>query len=117
MSTRVTEFPPLGSLIYLSRLLLQPANRDQRYSFAAPMRQLLMPSRDEFDDILALAHLNHVVVRWLEMFLKLAREEQNLDWFQLADSALSSEKARIAAALNSYTKFVPPFKIADTRSW
>jgi hypothetical protein len=46
-----------------------------------------------------LAHLNHVDVRWLEMFLKFARKEPNLDWFQLADSALSTEKARIAAAL------------------
>lgn len=99
MSTRVTDFPPLGSLTYLSRLLLQPANRDQRYLLHSDAA-LLMHSRDEFDDVLALAHLNHVVVRWLELFLKQARREQNLEWFQLADSSLSSEKARIIAAIN-----------------
>ncbi len=99
MSTSVAQFPPVGSMIYLSRLLLQPASSGIRSS-PAPDAPALMPSRDQFGDILALAHLNHVDVRWLEMFLKLARKQPNLDWFQLADSALSSEKARIAGALN-----------------
>jgi hypothetical protein len=109
MSTSVTEFPRVGSLIYLSRLLLQPASTGSRFA-PAPDAPALMPSRDRFDDILALAHLNHVVVRWLEMFVKLAREEQSLDWFQLADSALSSEKARIAAALNSLHEVCAAFQ-------
>lgn len=109
MSTSVTEFPRVGSLIYLSRLLLQPASTGPRLA-PVPDAPALMPSRHQFDDILALAHLNHVVVRWLEMFLKLAREEQSLDWFQLADSALSSEKARIAAALNSLHEVCTAFQ-------
>jgi hypothetical protein len=109
MSTNVAEFPPVGSMIYLSRLLLQPAAGSLPH---APMADApaLMPSRDEFEDILVLAHLNHVDVRWLEMFLKLAREKQNLDWFQLADSSLSSEKARIAAALNSLHEVCSAFQ-------
>lgn len=102
MDRRVAEFPSLGSLKYLSRLLLQPADGDAPFSPAAqsPDTAALRLSRDEFADVLALAHLNHVVVRGLERFLTLAREEQSLDWFQLADSALSSEKARIATAVN-----------------
>jgi hypothetical protein len=99
MSTRVADFPPLGSLTYLSRLLLQPSRGSLPFA-PVPDAPALISSRDQFDDTLALAHLNHVVVRWLEMFLKQARKEQNLDWFQLADSALSSEKTRIAAAVN-----------------
>jgi len=109
MSTSVAEFPPVDSLIYLSRLLLQPANIGVR-SVLAPDAQALMPSRNHFEDILALAHLNHVVVRWLEMFLKRAREEQSLDWFQLAESALSSEKTRIGAALNSLHEVCAAFQ-------
>lgn len=99
MNARVAEFPPLGSLTYLSRLLLSPASGSVPFA-PMPEAPALMPSRDEFEDILVLAHLNHVDVRWLEMFLKLARKEPNLDSFQLADSALSSEKARIAGAVN-----------------
>jgi hypothetical protein len=101
MSTRVAEFPPLGSMKYLSRLLLQRPNGHVPFSVAAPAHDAanLSLTRDEFDDVLALAHLNHVVVRGLEKFLKVTRQEKSLDWFQLADSALSSEKARIATAL------------------
>jgi len=112
MNRRVAEFPPLGSLIYLSRLLLRPKCGTVAHPPAAllPDAPALMPSRDEFEDILALAHLNHVVVRWLETFLNLTRQEKNLQWFQLADSALSSEKARIAAALNSLHEVCSAFQ-------
>jgi len=101
MPRRAAEFPPLSSVIYLSRLLLQPPAGDLPPTHMAPLRDRasLGISRDEFDDVLALAHSNHVVVRWLEMFLKEERSERNLDCFQLANSALSSEKARIASAL------------------
>jgi hypothetical protein len=99
MSTHVAEFPPLGSLTYLSRLLLRPASGSLPFA-PMPDAPTVISSRDQFDDTLALAHLNHVVVRWLEMFVNTARKQRNLDWFQLADSALSSEKSRIAAALN-----------------
>ena len=98
MSSSVSGFPPVGSLIYLSRLLLQPES-NRVHSAPMPDVPALMSSRDEFEDILVLAHLNHVDVRWLEMFLKFARKEQNLDWFQLADSALSTEKTRISVAV------------------
>ena len=109
MSTRVAEFPPVSSLIYLSRLLLQPQSTCV-CSAIAPDAPALMPSRDQFGNVLALAHLNHVDVRWLEMFLDLAREEHKLDWFQLASGALSSEKARIAAALNSLHEVCAAFQ-------
>jgi hypothetical protein len=101
MNRRVAEFPPHSSLIYLSRLLLRPPNDDVRVPPAPASRDAatLNLSRDEFDDVLALAHSNHVVVRGLERFLTVVRQEKSLGWFQLADSALSSEKARIATAL------------------
>jgi hypothetical protein len=80
--------------------LLQPPGGDALHWPAAPARDAaaLRLSCDEFEDVIALAHLNHVVVRGLDEFLSMAREEQQSPaWLQLAESALSSEKARIAA--------------------
>ncbi|HEY1806400.1 MAG TPA: hypothetical protein VGG45_18155 [Terracidiphilus sp.] len=110
MPTRVAGFPPLGSLTYLSRLLLPPAGQGVR-DLSLSDTSGLLHSRDEFDDALAFAHLNHVVVRWLELFVKQARHEQNLDWFQLANSALSAEKARIAAAMNVLHEVCAAFQV------
>jgi len=101
MTRRAPDFPPLESLMFLSRLLLEPANGVAPVSQAAPPldAEALKFSPDEFADILAFAHLNHVVVRGLERLLTLAGEENGPDWFQLAHGALMSEKARIATAL------------------
>jgi hypothetical protein len=101
MNRRAAEFPPLSSVIYLSRLLLQPPASAVPLSHATPSQDgsALRISRDEFDDVLALAHSNHVVVRGLDSLLGLAPVEQTVDWFRVAESALSSEKARIASAL------------------
>lgn len=109
MNRRVAEFPGLNSMTILSRLLLRPSDGDSLRSPAAPARDAAVRrlSRDEFEDVLALAHLNHVVVRGLEEFLSLAcqdprqdsYQDQSLPWLPLAESALSSEKARIKSAL------------------
>ena len=101
MNRRGAKFPTASSLTILSRLLLQPTDDDGRGSPAAieQDKAALKLSRDEFEDVLALANLNHVVVRGLERFLSLAGEQQNLPWFELATNALSSEKARIRTAL------------------
>jgi hypothetical protein len=111
MNRRATELPGLSSMTVLSRLLLRPSDGDSPRSPATPARDAaalwlslsLSLSVDEFEDVLALAHLNHVVVRALEEFLSLARQnsrhDQGLPWLQSAESALSSEKARIKSAL------------------
>jgi hypothetical protein len=105
MNRRVAKFPRPSSMTILSRLLLQPLYGNAPHWLAAPARDAaaLMFSHEEFEDILALAHLNHVVVRGLEEMISLARQDphqdQGLAWLQSAESALSSEKARIAMAL------------------
>ena len=78
MNARVAQFPPVSSLVYLSRLLLQPPAGDLPLSLAALSldAEALKLSRDEFDDVLSFAHSNHVVVRGLERLLTLARVEQ-----------------------------------------
>jgi hypothetical protein len=104
MTRRVAEFPRLSSMTILSRLLLQPPQGDGPAALA-PDTAVLALSCAEFEDVLALAHLNHVVVRGLDKLLSLAQKEQcagqkqGLPWLQAADDALSSEKARIKTAL------------------
>lgn len=101
MTRRVADFPPLESLKVLSRLLLEPPTGVASAAQAAPPLDAVIPrlSPDEFADIIAFAHMNHVVVRGLERFCTLAGEQNVPDWFQFADEALMSEKARIASAL------------------
>jgi hypothetical protein len=105
MNRRDAKFPRLNSLTVLSRLLLQPPEGNSPHwpALIAQDTAALGLSLDEFEDVLALAHLNHVVVRGLEKFLSMAgpdpRQDQSLPWLQSAESALSSEKARIKTAL------------------
>jgi hypothetical protein len=101
MNRRDAKFPRLNSLTVLSRLLLQPPDGNAPHwpALQAQDTAALRLSVNEFEDVLALAHLNHVVVRGLEKILSLASEEQNSAWLPLAESALSSEKARIKTAL------------------
>ncbi len=90
------------SLIYLSRLLLQqPCAQQSRRTEAAscpPWMPLQFP-RDEFEDLVTLAQLNHVVVRSLEVFLGLMHLQQDAVRAEWAKEALAAERARITAAI------------------
>lgn len=81
----------------LSRLLFAPSHG------AAPSAELKAEvtgiTRDDFDDLATLADLNHVVVRGLEVFLKIVRDagdEVRAEW---ATSAIEAERARIQVAI------------------
>ena len=85
----------------LSRLLL-PAIRDNEppsESRERMRRDALSLSREGFEDLVALANTNHVIVRGLEEFQRLAvdaKDDMHADW---AATALARERARIANAL------------------
>src|ERR1700744_2927304 len=102
MTRSAEQFPPLQSMVLLSRLLLPPRNTGvvALPDHAELSRQLAHITREEFDDLVELANLNHVVIRGLEVFLPLVREERNsesanqaAEW---AVDALAAERARIA---------------------
>jgi hypothetical protein len=101
MTRAATQNPSQKSMTLLSRLLLPPRNG---YA-AAPSageelnRELINLSRAEFDDLLALADLNHVLVRGMEVFLERMRSEQNATRGEWAEDALATERARIANAV------------------
>jgi hypothetical protein len=56
-------------------------------------------NRDEFDDLVTLANLNHVVIRGLETFLQIAHDAQDDVRAGWAATALATERARISNAL------------------
>lgn len=101
MSTSVPPFPSYRSLNLLSRLLLQRGSRDSESTRKTDelKRDLFNLTREEFDDMLALAHLNHVVIRGLDAFVCLMREAGDATRAKWALDALSSESDRIETAV------------------
>ena len=96
MSTSSDTFPSGKSVTLLSRLLF---SRDRSGSAPVAMKpELLALSRHEFQDMVELAHLNHVVVRGLEAFLAAIRGsgDQRQQW---AEKALAAERGRIDTAI------------------
>jgi hypothetical protein len=96
---REMQHPSHKSLKLLSRLVLPfPQESGASSSCTDLGRELVRLSRAEFDDLIALANSNHVVVRGLERFLSLLSEKDSIqgEW---AESALKTERARIEIAI------------------
>jgi len=86
----------------LSQLLLSPRDGvTSLSSLSAELRaEIIAISRDEFDDLVALANSNHVVVRGLEVFLAIAidaKDDVRAEW---AATAIAAERARIENAIS-----------------
>jgi hypothetical protein len=85
----------------LSRLLLMPrdgseASSTMRAKLGSDLSNL---NRAEFDDLLTLADLNHVVVRGMKIMIEMmsaAKDDMRAGW---ATAALESERARISLAV------------------
>lgn len=81
----------------LSRLLLMPSN-DEAQS-ARLHAEVTNISRQDFDDLVNLANLNHVIVRGLEVFLKIVRDASDEVRAEWASAAIETERARISVAI------------------
>jgi hypothetical protein len=91
-----TQHPAQKSMVLLSRLLFPPNDEAQAARLSADVRGI---SREDFDDLVNLANLNHVVVRGLQVFLKMVRDandDTRADW---ATAAIETERARINLAI------------------
>jgi hypothetical protein len=88
-------------MILLSRLLLVQNVGDSSSSLEFAELELAVRSitRAEFDELVALADSNHVIVRGLEVFLSLVREAKDETRAEWAHAALALERARIEMAL------------------
>jgi hypothetical protein len=96
------EAPTHKSLHVLSRLLLEDRgnalNLGSRH-VGSTQDNLLSLSREEFDDLVALARLNHVVVRGMQVFVSIAAAAGDFLRARWANTALAEENTRIAHAL------------------
>jgi hypothetical protein len=89
------------SMTILSRLLLVPQDAEEARSstMAELKRELRSIGREQFDDLLAVANSNHVIVRGLRVFLGMALEAKDETRSKWAYTALAAEQDRIATAL------------------
>jgi hypothetical protein len=99
MPKTTSLFPSSESLSTLSRLLFSP---DQA--------EITSISREDFDDLVKLANSNHVVIRGLEVFLKIVREAGDDVRAEWAETALAVEQARIDNAMPFLRKICDAFE-------
>ena len=93
-------FPSVQSMSMLSRLLLVPQDKEAHSWMGEELRRdLASLNRDEFNELLQLASLNHVVMRGMEVFLAIARSHRDEMRAQWAIEALAVEQRRIGNAL------------------
>lgn len=103
MTTKTfSSFGSSKSLIILSRLLLSAGHVDTVPPPAASAPDLAIAeiSREEFEDMLALANSHHVVVRGFEVFHEImchAKDDSRAEW---AATAIALERARIENAMS-----------------
>jgi protein-disulfide isomerase-like protein with CxxC motif len=96
MSKEATSHPSEKFMVLLSRLLFPPVNGGLSAGVDAEIRNI---SRADFDELVTLADLNHVIVRGLEVFLKIVRDAGDDVRAEWATTAIEAERARIAVAV------------------
>jgi hypothetical protein len=102
MTKRFAESISLQSMTLLSRLLLAPQDGGGVFSpmMAEMKKDACSISREDFENLVALASLNHVIVRGMIAFRDLVREAEDKIRAKWAETALAAEQARITTALS-----------------
>jgi hypothetical protein len=96
LSNEITTHPSQKSMARLSRLLFPSNDEAQSAQLHTEMTTI---SREDFDDLVNLANLNHVIVRGLEVFLKIVRDAGDNVRAEWAEAAIEMERARIKVAV------------------
>jgi hypothetical protein len=91
----------------LSELLLSTGRQDQAWPVAAAAREI---SAAQFEELLALASANHVVVRGLEVFRGIVLAGQDTVRAEWATAALAAERSRIDVAIRSLAEVCDAFQ-------
>ena len=87
-----------ASMCILSRLLVAgPPNSAAQNVQALP--EVCEMSREEFDELVHLADLNHVIIRGLKVFREMAAARRDLVRIEWAETAMAAELARIQNAI------------------
>lgn len=95
------QFPSSKSMALLSALLLVPQDAESSSSRARKdlRQEVACISREQFDELVNLAQLNHVVMRGMAIFHSMMRQAGDQTRAQWALEALAAEEARINNAL------------------
>ncbi len=109
-----SQFPSANSMTLLSRLLLVPQEESQ---VSYLMREELNRdgsrlTKEEFDDLVNLASLNHVVMRGMAAFLEMARTARDDVRAAWAIEALTAEESRISNAIPFLEEICTTFEAA-----
>lgn len=123
MSTPTTEYPSQQSLTLLSRLLIfrrrqlasnSASNSSRNSSSNSSLKSdVLTLTRAQFDDMLALAQLNHVVMRGIDVICTLALEEGDAMRTEWAEKALAEERLRVETAVLYLAEICDAFREHD----
>ncbi|HLW89441.1 MAG TPA: hypothetical protein VKR57_13180 [Terriglobales bacterium] len=108
----VSPYGSSKSLILLSHLLLAPGQgaAPTLPTVADPDLRIRDISREEFDDMLALASSHHVVARGLELFLQIAQQAGDKNRAEWATTAIAAERARIENAMSFLQRICAAFQ-------
>ena len=110
MTNTYSPFGSNKSLYVLSRLLLPPCTADEPLSLTAVGLGIAEMSREEFDEMVALANSHHVVMRGLEVFLQIMRQAGDGSRAEWAATALAAEGARIENAMSFLRRICATFE-------
>ena len=99
MNEPAVKAPSLKSLTLLSWILLGREGNTTASKRTEMKDAVINLTREEFNDLLALAQLNHVVIRGLEGFLAIAQEAGDATRAEWAEEALQGERHRITTAV------------------
>lgn len=94
MNTTVAQPTTQASMSILSRLLLSSGQGGSRDG--SDLHEL---TRAQFDELVTLANLNHVIVRALQAFISIAKDHRDDTRVEWAAEALAAEQARIRTAV------------------
>jgi hypothetical protein len=83
-------------MVLLSQLLFPSQDQSQSARLNAEITSI---NRKDFDELVELADLNHVVVRGLEVFLRIVRDANDEVRAEWANTAIETENARIGLAV------------------
>ena len=88
-------------MMLLSHLLLSPAfaESDARGRSSLPESEMLNIGREDFEQLVALARANHVIVRGMERFANVTHSRRDAMREEWAQDALAMERTRIANAI------------------
>jgi hypothetical protein len=98
MASKTSQSPSVQSMAQLSRLLLVPEGNDAQ-QMAALKAEVKGMARPAFDDLVALANSNHVIIRGMEIFYDIVSEANDEERAEWAQTALAVERARISTAV------------------